>query len=101
MKLRLNSAKAEAQASSLSLAELGKIQSYDQPWISQKLKKMDRKRKRIYGKERRSENWSKLNKIFKKEIKSAKANFHKSTVADLKLEKTWPVVFLLKQNFFI
>ena len=56
MKLRLNSAKAEAQASNLSLAELGKIQSYDQPWISQKLKKMDKKRKRIYGKERRSEN---------------------------------------------
>ena len=66
-----------------------------------KAKKMDRKRKRIYGKERRSENWSKLNKIYKKEIKSAKAKFYKSTVADLKLEKTCPVVFLLKQNFFI
>ena len=45
MKLRLNSAKAEAQASSLSLAELGKIQSYDQPWISQKLKKWTEKGK--------------------------------------------------------
>ena len=31
-----------------------KLQSDDQPWISYKLKKMDRKRKRIYSKERQS-----------------------------------------------
>ena len=39
-----------------------KISSDDAPWISQKLKKLDRKRKRIYNKERRSEKWFKLNK---------------------------------------
>ena len=54
-----------------------KIQSDDQPWISFRLKKLDRKRKRIYRKERRSSNWQKLDKIFKKEVKMAKANFYK------------------------
>ena len=48
---------------------------------------MDRKRKRIFRRERRSEKWAKLNKIFKKEVKSAKANFYKEAVADLKLKK--------------
>ena len=67
--------------------KIRKFQSDDQVWISQKLKKMDRKRKRIFRRERRSEKWAKLNKIFKKEVKSAKANFYKEAVADLKLKK--------------
>ena len=37
-----------------------KIQSDDAPWISFQLKKLDRKRKRIYRKERRSEKWRNL-----------------------------------------
>ena len=61
-----------------------KINSDDAPWISQKLKKMDRRRKRIYHKERRSEKWKKLDKIFKQEVKSAKSNFYKNMIADLK-----------------
>ena len=56
-----------------------KIQSDDQPWICHKLKQLDRKRKRLYRKERRSEGWSKLNKLFKKEVKSAKSNFYKKS----------------------
>ena len=64
-----------------------KIASDDQPWLSFKLKQLDRKRKRIYRKERRSENWRKLDKTFKKEMKSAKADFYKKSVADLKLKK--------------
>ena len=52
-----------------------KIQSDDQPWISFKLKKLDRKRKRVYRKERRSVKWHKLDKEFKKEVKQAKADF--------------------------
>ena len=43
-----------------------KISSDDQPWISFKLKKLDRKRKRVFRKERRSEKWKKLDKLFKK-----------------------------------
>ena len=64
-----------------------KIQSDDQPWITFKLKKMDRARKRIYRKERRSSRWQKLDKIFKKEVKGAKAAFYKQTVAELKLKQ--------------
>ena len=64
-----------------------KIQSNDQPWISQKLKKLDRRRKRLYRKERRSVNWKKLDKMFKNEVKCAKAAFYKQTVAELKLKK--------------
>ena len=41
-----------------------KIQSDDAPWISHKLKHVDRKRKCLYRKERRSEKWRKLEKIF-------------------------------------
>ena len=61
-----------------------KISSDDQPWISHKLKILDRKRKRIYHKERRSERWKKLNKIFKQEVKAAKSRFYENTIADLK-----------------
>ena len=67
--------------------KLRKINSDDQPWIGHKLKKMDRKRKRIFHKERRSEKWKKINKMFKSEVKSAKAQFYKKKVADLKLSK--------------
>ena len=55
--------------------------------MSLKLKKMDRKRKRIYRKERRSDNWKNLEKAFKKEIKSAKSQFYSKTVSELKLKK--------------
>ena len=60
------------------------INSDDSPWMTQKLKKLDRKRKRIYQKERRSERWSQLNKAFKKDVKCAKANFYKEMISDLK-----------------
>ena len=56
----------------------------DQAWITHRLKVMDRKRKRIYHRERRSEKWKILDKLFKKEVKKAKANFYKNSVADLK-----------------
>ena len=64
--------------------KIRKISSDDQPWISHKLKVLDRKRKRIFHKERRSENWKQMNKLFKNEVKVAKATFYKKTVADLK-----------------
>ena len=64
-----------------------KIQSDDAPWITFKLKQMDRKRKRIFHKQRRSEKWKKLDQIFKKEVKKAKSDFYIKTVSDLKLKK--------------
>ena len=64
--------------------KMRKISNDDQPWITHRLKVLDRRRKRIYRKERRSEKWTKLNKLFQKEMKSEKSNFYKNTVADLK-----------------
>ena len=48
------------------------ISSDDQPWMTSKLKKMDRQRKRTYHSERRSKKWKHLNKLFKQEVKIAK-----------------------------
>ena len=60
-----------------------KISNDDQPWITKKLKDLDRQRKRVYHKQRRSDKFKKLDKTFKKEVKAAKDNFHKSMVSDL------------------
>ena len=61
-----------------------KLSNVDQPWITQKLKKLDRQRKRVYNKTRRSEKWKKLDDLFKKEVKKEKANFYRKMVLDLK-----------------
>ena len=37
--------------------KMSKINSDDQPWISNKLKRIDRRRKRIFRRERKSEKW--------------------------------------------
>ena len=55
--------------------KMRKINSDDQPWVTHKVKLLDRKRKRLYHKERRSENWKKADKLFKEEVKSAKSVF--------------------------
>ena len=64
-----------------------KLNSDDSPWITHQLKKLDRKRKRIYSKERRSEKWAKLDKVFKDEVKKAKKNFYHKMIADLRKKK--------------
>ena len=64
-----------------------KINSDDQPWVTFRLKKLDRQRKRIFRKERRSENWKMVNKLFKKEMKTSKAQFYQKSIANLKLAK--------------
>ena len=65
-----------------------KISSNDQPWISHKLKTMDRLRKREYNKHRKSEKWGKLNKAFKENVKCAKKDFYKKMVSDLMSKNT-------------
>ena len=61
-----------------------KISSVDSPWMTQKLKKLDRRRKRIYRKQRRSEHWKCLDKHFKTQVKCAKESFYKEMIADLR-----------------
>ena len=50
-----------------------------------------RARKRIFHKERKSDRWKKLDKLFKTEAKNAKADFYKSKVEELKKKnpKQW------------
>ena len=60
------------------------IGSDDQPWVTFKLKKLDRRRKRVFHKERKSEKWKILDKIFKRAAKCAKSEFYKEKVAELK-----------------
>ena len=67
--------------------KLQKLSNVDQPWINHKLKILDRKRKRIYRKERRSEKWKSMDKLFKQEVKSAKNKFYKEKIEDLKTKK--------------
>ena len=67
--------------------KLRKISDDDAPWITFKLKKLDRQRKKIYHKERKSEKWRKLDKLFKQESKQAKAQFYKHSVEELKTKK--------------
>ena len=64
-----------------------KLNSDDQPWISFKIKKMDRRRKRLYRKDRRSPEWKSADTEFKNEVKMAKKNFYKKNIADLKTKK--------------
>ena len=52
--------------------------------MTQKLKKLDRRRKRVYHKQRRSEKWKLLDRNFKTEVKSAKENFYTNMISDLR-----------------
>ena len=63
-----------------------KVCNDDQPWFTFKLKKLDRQRKRVYRRERRSIRWKNLDSLFKQEMKSAKSQFYKKEVAHLKLQ---------------
>lgn len=53
------------------------LSSVDQPWITQKLKKLDRQRKRVYNKSRRSAKWKKIDKQFKTQIRLKRRIFIK------------------------
>ena len=64
--------------------KISKFKSTDQPWFNAKLKKLDRKRKRIYNRERKSIKWKHLNQQFIDEVKKAKSSFYKKSVANLK-----------------
>ena len=64
--------------------KIRKISSVYATWITQKLKKLDRKRKRIYHKERRSDKWKNMNEMSKKQVKCPKESFYKSMIGDLR-----------------
>ena len=65
-----------------------RVSSDDQPWITHKLKAMDRKRKREYRKHRKTEKWAILKKDFKINVKSAKSKFYEKIMCDLTSKNT-------------
>ena len=56
-----------------------KVSNEDQPRITQKIKKLDRQRRRVFHKSRRSLRWKILNKNVKKQ-------FYKNMVEGLKVK---------------
>ena len=72
-----------------------KINSDDQPWISLKLKKLDRKCKRVYHKERKSP------KVFQERRKISKSTFLQEHCGRFKAEETRGMVFLSKKDNLI
>ena len=61
-----------------------RIASDDQPWMTDKLKKIARKKERIFWKERRSERWKKINKLFQQKKKEAQTDFNKNMIEQMK-----------------
>ena len=63
------------------------ITSYDQPFFSEKLCKLKRKKNREYNKHRRSKKWEALNVIYVQELSKAKQNFYRKKIKHLKTAK--------------
>ena len=62
-----------------------KMSNDDKPWFTDKLKKLDRLRKREFFKRKKSPKWRILNKQFLEETQKAKENYRSNIVDDLKL----------------
>ena len=61
-----------------------KMSEDDQPWFTQDLKNLDRRRKREFRKNHKSEKWLGLNKLFLSAIHKAKVSYRNNIVDDLK-----------------
>ena len=61
-----------------------KVCQDDQPWVSKSLKLLDRKRKREFYKNHKSQKWEELNLEFVQKCKQEKENYYKNIVHDLK-----------------
>ena len=64
--------------------KIRKVSSDDQPFCTEKMKKFKRLKAREYNKNRRSNKWKKLNKLYKKEVSIAKKGYYKNVLKDLK-----------------
>ena len=61
-----------------------KVANDDQPFMTEKLKHLKRKKCRIYRKQRKSEEWKRLEEIYRREIKRAKNNFYRNKIKNLR-----------------
>ena len=61
-----------------------RVNEFDQPWVDSKLLTLDRKRKREYLKNKKSQKWNNLNTQFLERTKSLKESYYNNVVEDLK-----------------
>ena len=64
-----------------------KISSEDRAWFTSELKKLDRRCKREYTKNKKSTKWEALYKLFTEKCQEEKEKYQKNIVQDLKLSK--------------
>ena len=67
--------------------KLVKFSHEDREFMTPELKILDRKRKRIYSKEGKSEKWVSLNNSFKMKVSLAKQKYYNRMIKDLKISK--------------
>ena len=60
-----------------------KISSDDDPWYTEKLKKLQRKKARLFRKNRNSKQFKKIKDIYDNEVKKAKRDFKTRTIDDV------------------
>ena len=65
-----------------------KISSDDDPWFTEKLKKLQRKKHRLFRQNRNSEKYKRIKKIYDSEIKKTKINFKKKTIDEVLTAKS-------------
>ena len=64
-----------------------KIASDDSPWFTQPLKKLSRKKRREYNKNRRSEKYIRLCRLYEENISKAKRKYKRNMIDDIKEAK--------------
>ena len=61
-----------------------KVCTADQPFCTEEVKRLKRLKSREFSKHRKSIKWRELNRRYKKEVSSAKRNYYKKIIKDLK-----------------
>ena len=64
-----------------------RVASDDEPWYNQALKKLDRRRRREYNKNRRSQKYQKLNHSYLQKVAKAKKSYKRNMIDDIKNAK--------------
>ena len=65
-----------------------KVASDDEPWYSEKLKKLDRRRRREYNRSRRSPKYLELNRLYQEKLSRTKKKYKRDQIDDLKAAKS-------------
>ena len=61
-----------------------KLSSDDEPWVTSRIKQLDRSQKREFSKNQQSEKWTKLNSLFLQKCAEEKKKYAEKVVSDLK-----------------